>query len=280
MPELPEVETICRGLAQHCVGAVVLSAHIHRPGFVRGSQNQIDLFTGLTIACVSRHGKQFVLESLCGRAMLFHMGMSGSVTVRPFLWTPATHVHVRWTLTRDGKKFEIHHKDPRRFGFVHTYDHMKFVRDEIWSKLGPDALVVTAQKLFERLKNRPRAIKAALLDQSIIAGVGNIYADESLFQSGIHPLRKAQSITLGELVLLVKKLRSILKKSIHGGGSTIQDHASAMGIPGSFQNSHLVYGRGKLPCTVCGTNLRQIMCVQRTTVFCPTCQPRRPKKHI
>lgn len=112
---------------------------------------------------------------------------------------------------------------------------MKFVRDEIWSQLGPDALVVTAEELFERLQNRPRAIKAALLDQFVVAGIGNIYADESLFQSGIHPLRKAKSIHFVEFGRMVEKIHSILKKSIRGGGSTIQDHTNALGVPVPFK---------------------------------------------
>lgn len=278
MPELPEVETICRGLSQHCVGAVVLGAHVHRPSFIRGSIQPADLFFGLTIERVSRHGKQFVLESGCGRAILFHMGMSGSVTIRPFLSIHATHVHVHWTLLKNGNKFEIHHKDPRRFGFVRTYSQMKTVREKIWSKLGPDALVVTAMNLSQSFKNKKRSIKAALLDQKVVAGIGNIYADESLFQSKIHPLRKANSITFQELEFFIRKLRLILNRSIKNGGSTIQDHTSALGTAGTFQNAHQVYGRGGEPCRVCGALLRQSICVQRTTVFCSICQPKRPFK--
>ncbi|MCE9619718.1 MAG: bifunctional DNA-formamidopyrimidine glycosylase/DNA-(apurinic or apyrimidinic site) lyase [Planctomycetes bacterium] len=277
MPELPEVETICRGLIRHCVGAKVRHAHVHRPGFIRGSRTPAALFEGLVIARVHRIGKHFALESECGRAMLFHMGMSGSLGLVPLGSGRAAHVHVRWILCRDGKTFELHHKDPRRFGFVRPCRDMGEVRER-WSDLGPDALAVTAKQLQEKFKNGKRAVKAALLDQSVTAGVGNIYADESLFQSGIHPLRTCGTLSLKELERLVVRLRIILKASIRGGGSTIQDHSNASGKAGTYQSRHQVYGRGAEPCRVCGTLLKQIVCQQRTTVFCPRCQPRRTAK--
>ena len=278
MPELPEVETICRGLAHYCVGAKVLSAHVHRPEFILGDQSPRSLFTGLTIARVIRHGKQFIMESSCGRIMLFHMGMSGCVTILPFQSKPAPHVHVRWTLTLNGKKFEMHHKDPRRFGWLHTHENMQVVREIAWSKLGPDALEISPDALFQNVQNRRCAVKAALLNQSVVAGVGNIYADESLFQSRIHPLRKANSISFSEISNLVKQIQIILKNSIRGGGSTIQNHANALGKAGTFQQAHKVYGRADEPCVVCGALLKHVLCAQRSTVFCGHCQPKRPSK--
>ena len=275
MPELPEVETICRGLTQLCVGAKVLDVHIYRAGFIRVSRKNIDLLQNLTIARVHRHGKQFAIESACGRALLFHMGMSGSLTVHPFESTRAKHVHVYWTLERGNKKFELHHKDPRRFGYVRPFLSIQKIRDDIWSSLGPDALCVDADDLLQRFKNKKRSIKASLLDQANIAGVGNIYADETLFQSGIHPLRNAGSISLPELEKMIKRLRVILNRSIQGGGSSIQDHQDACGRAGTFQDCHQVYGRGGEPCEICGAILKQTICAQRTTVFCSTCQPRK-----
>lgn len=280
MPELPEVETICRGLAHHCIGARVLAAHIHRSSFVQGPQTQEALLSGLTIFRVHRHGKQFALESKCGRVLLFHMGMSGCVTVAKFGSKRAPHVHVHWTLTRNGKKFELHHKDPRRFGYLHTYKNMATVQSECWSSLGPDALVITAKELFETFKGRKRAIKSALLDQSITAGIGNIYADETLFQAKIHPLRQAKSLRMDELNVLVSRLQIILNGSIQEGGSTIQDHQDASGRPGTYQDCHQVYGRAKQPCLICNSVLRNLICQQRSTVYCPTCQPRRSQMKL
>ena len=279
MPELPEVETICRGLAQHCVGAKVLSVRVMRPQFIRGSINPADLFSGLTIERFHRHGKQFCLESTRGRVLLFHMGMSGSVTLHPFQSKPAPHVHVLWTLSNNGKIFEMHHKDPRRFGYVRAYENMQFVREIAWFKLGPDALSITANELFLSLNNSRRRIKTILLDQSIIAGVGNIYADESLFRSKIHPLRKGSSLTRAEINQFIAELKLILKQAIRCGGSTIQSHADALGNAGTYQATHLVYGRGKEPCTICGALLKQTQCSQRTTVYCSVCQPRNSKTH-
>ena len=152
MPELPEVETICRGLTQLCVGARVLDVHIHRAGFIQGSKKHIDLLANLTIARVHRHGKQFALESVCGRALLFHMGMSGSLTVHPFQSTRDKHVHVHWTLMKGNKKFELHHKDPRRFGYVQPFFSIQEIRNDIWSTLGLDALCITADDLLQKFK--------------------------------------------------------------------------------------------------------------------------------
>ncbi len=272
MPELPEVETICRGLSRKCVGSTIVSVHVHRSSFVRGPSDPSDLLLGLTIARIVRHGKQFVLESVCGRVMLFHMGMSGSLTIRPFQSERAAHVHVHWVLIHNGKKFELHHKDPRRFGHVRAYQSMQIVRNSVWSKLGPDAIAITAEQLRLNLLDRKFSIKAALLNQSILAGVGNIYADESLFQTRIHPLRKANSLSFLEIKKLVHNLQIILKSSIHGGGSTIQDHRDALGSAGTYQKTHQVYGRHGEPCVKCGAVLRKIVCAQRTTVFCPACQ--------
>jgi formamidopyrimidine-DNA glycosylase len=202
------------------------------------------------------------------------MGMSGSLTVHPFQSTRAKHVHVHWTLMKGDKKFELHHKDPRRFGYVQPFFSIQEIRNDIWSTLGLDALCITADDLLQKFKNKKRSIKASLLDQACVAGVGNIYADETLFQSGIHPLRNAGSISLTELEKMIKRLRIILNRSIQGGGSSIQDHQDACGRAGTFQNCHLVYGRGGEPCEICGSILKQTICAQRTTVFCSACQPR------
>lgn len=278
MPELPEVETICRGLTQFCVGAKVVGVRVYRAGFIKGSKNHRDLFDTLTVARVHRQGKQFALESVCGRALLFHMGMSGSLTVWPSGSTPAKHVHVLWSLSRNNTHFELHHKDPRRFGYVRPYSSMQKIREDVWSRLGPDALCVQVDDLVSIFKNKKLSTKACLLNQSNIAGVGNIYADETLFQSAIHPLRRAGSLSRPELVKLIHHLQLILNRSIRGGGSTIQDHQDAAGKSGTFQNYHQVYGRGGLPCMKCGAILKQTLCSQRTTVFCAICQPRRTQK--
>ncbi len=278
MPELPEVETIRRGVQRRCAGATVVAASVHRAGFVRGPRDDASLLVGETIARAHRHGKQFALETTGGRSLIFHMGMSGSLSFHEPGARRATHVHVHWVLRRRGRLFELHHRDPRRFGSLVTGLTWSRVTSDAWRGLGPDALVISVADLARALRQRTACVKSVLLDQAVIAGVGNIYADEALFRSGIHPLRPACDIKDAEVERLAQSIRMILKEAIESGGSTVRDYLNTLGKKGGYQHDHLVYGRGSLPCVCCGTSLERIVCQQRTTVFCRLCQPRKPTR--
>jgi len=169
-------------------------------------------------------------------------------------------------------------RDPRRFGGIWTAPDFDTLFMHRWRELGPDALTITAQRLRNAVARSNRPIKAALLDQAVLAGVGNIYADEALFRAAIHPARQARSLAQEEITSLARALRSVLRSSIRGGGSTLRDYADANGKAGRFVARHAVYGRAGETCVQCGELLHSEVIAQRTTVFCESCQTR--KVHI
>ena len=278
MPELPEVESLRRSIETRLRDAVVRSACVARRDMMHPAAGAaaVPLQPGCRILALHRHGKQLVIEGSEG-CLLVHLGMSGSLRIVDGETPPADekHVHAIWTLVcTDGRTRTLRHRDPRRFGWLESHADLASVRRSCWNLLGPDALHVQAEQLTERLAGTRRAVKSALLDQSVVAGIGNIYADESLFRAGVHPCRRTDRLDAGTLVQLAASVRSVLGKAVELGGSTIQDHRTADGAWGSFQRLHRVYGRAGQPCTTCGQALRRTLVQQRATVFCANCQRR------
>jgi formamidopyrimidine-DNA glycosylase len=183
---------------------------------------------------------------------------------------PANHVHVSWQLS-DGTS--LHFRDPRRFGGIWCFPDIGSLRETRWSSLGPDALTLTTAELRGALGTSARTIKAALLDQRAVAGIGNIYADESLHRARINPHRACSTLTPGEWRTLAGSIRAILARAVERGGSTLRDYVNADSTPGGFQAEHRVYGRGGKPCTACRTELVRSIIAQRSTCHCPICQP-------
>lgn len=276
MPELPEAETIRRALEAQVVGAVVGAARCRRREVVSTHRRSLGrcLLVGGTIAAVHRHGKQIAIEASqgCG-AVRVRLGMSGRMLLRlrPARWD--LHEHLRWRLSRpDGRRLWLGFVDPRRFGGVDTFPDLATLRRACWSRLGEDAASISEDDLLTALRRSRRAVKAVLLDQSVIAGIGNIYADESLHLAGIHPQLEAASIGPDAAARLAASIRSILAEATAAGGSTLRDHLQPLGDPGSYQGSHRVYGRGGQPCPSCGTAISKILLGGRGTHFCPRCQ--------
>jgi formamidopyrimidine-DNA glycosylase len=310
MPELPEVEHLRRSLDPWLVGATFESVDIRRKGVVtlgEGSRRSPEayaraLLVGTTIARTRRHGKQMAFVGADGRALVVQLGMTGSVTIesgREPRGVEARHRHVRWTVCRGGRgRLEgpegrggrgaaqkatrdserevarVVFRDPRRFGGLRAYDS-ELDLDAAWSELGPDALTISDEDLKIAIDRTTRAIKVALLDQALIAGVGNIYADEALFASRIHPETPAREVTPTQSTLLAAELRRILGHAVEAGGSTLRDYRDAFGQPGNAVQSHAAYGRAHQPCLRCGSPLRGFVLGGRTTVCCERCQ-RRP----
>jgi len=261
-----------------------------------------DLLVGTTIERIDRHGKRLAIIGANGRALDVHLGMTGMVCVVPARGTLPDHTHILWTLgtteeldtplpakrhplpqgerVRNGARehaagasgVRMVFRDPRRFGGVWICGSIDDLRARRWGELGPDALEIDGAELSARVRGSRRAIKAALLDQSVIAGVGNIYADEALFDAGIHPEAPADGLTRAHLVRLAGAIREVLGRSIDAGGSTIRDFANPEGAAGSYQEHHVVYGRGGKPCVRCRASLVSTSVAQRTTTFCPRCQ--------
>jgi formamidopyrimidine-DNA glycosylase len=298
MPELPEVETVRRGLERRLVGRTVRRVCLHRrdivvtpddapggiarqrrrPATAQRNVGYEELLAGATIESVLRHGKQLALVGRSGQdqhVLVIHLGMTGNMRLHApeagATSQASTHVHATWELD-DG--WLMYFQDPRRFGGLWVLRSMEELRRR-WAQLGPDALQVTAAALGRALAGVRRRIKAALLDQSVLAGVGNIYADESLFMARLHPQRRASSLAGAELARLAQAIRMVLRESIRAGGSSIRDYRSPDNGTGWYQTRHRVYGRGGERCLRCGTTLGEVRVAQRATVFCPRCQSRR-----
>lgn len=287
MPELPEVERVRRTLEPHLLGAVLGPPTLARRDIVDGECSEAALLGGARVGVLRRRGKQLAVvaaggpgvpgRALPGRVLVVHLGMTGQ-----FFHVPAgqaerrsDHVHIRWPTWRDGVHTgELLFRDPRRFGGLWPLAD-EGALEARWSTLGPDGLSVGGEALAAALGGTRRALKAALLDQAVVAGVGNIYADEALHRARLHPTRRADRVRPEEAHRLADAIRTILGEALAAGGSTLRDYVDANGERGEYALRHAVYGRGGAPCTGCGTTLTQAVVGQRTTVFCRRCQPRR-----
>lgn len=299
MPELPEVEQVRRSLAPHMVGARCTRAVVGRADFVQRSDGprskealSAQLLEGDQIIALRRRGKQIAVEGRTGRVVVIHLGMTGRVRYfpledrigmpglkgAPLLPARLPHAHVWWEVEAGGqqrgsaRRGVVVFQDPRRFGYVKTFVSMEHLLATDWAHLGPDALEVTAEHLQARLRRTKRAVKAAILDQRVLAGVGNIYADESLFAARIRPGRRASTLKHDEVETLTLEIRRILNRSIRRGGTTIRDYVDGKGRVGTFTAELKVYGRLREACVECGSRLQGGILAQRTTVWCPKCQ--------
>ena len=275
MPELPEVETVRRSLAPLLVGRRIDRVVVGRADVVRSSfrrDRRAALGRGGVVEELVRHGKQLAFALRRAGAVHVHLGMSGQLFVTPPGAEPGRtdHVHVRWVLD-DGSR--LHFRDPRRFGGVWAYPSLEALRAERWERLGPDALDIRAPVLRAGLARSGRAVKACLLDQGVLAGVGNIYADESLFLARIHPLRPAASLSGAEVARLAATIRRVLCEAVAARGSTLRDFIDAEQRRGGQQDRFRVYGRRGAPCPACGRSLLSLTVAGRTSTICPSCQP-------
>jgi formamidopyrimidine-DNA glycosylase len=257
MPELPEVETIVRSLAPRLQGRHILSAEILQPRIVRYSKHDIPpAVAGQRIREVSRHGK-FILIGLERGFLTVHLGMTGQLLfdTPQTPWTRALFHLDDATLVYD---------DIRMFGSIEYGE-----THERTAKLGPDALNTS---LSPELLRRKAPIKAVLLNQSVFAGLGNIYADEALFRAGIHPRRRADRIAAPRAARLIETVQEVLAEAVEHRGSSVSDYVDTEGRKGGFQLRHRVYGREGQPCVVCGEPIRKIVVAQRGTHYCRFCQ--------
>jgi len=271
MPELPEVKLVADGLSREVRGRAVTQVELRRADVVRGPGDAAALLAGGTLDEVRRHGKQLTMVAADGRCVCVHLGMTGSLQLTRANDAPrsAEHVHVVW---RFGRDLLLRFRDPRRFGGVWTYPSTETLARDRWAMLGPDALTITAAPLRDRLAATRRPLKAALLDQTLIAGLGNIYVDEILHAACLHPLTPAHTLKRREVDRLARLIREVLESAVAAGGSSIRDYVNAAGETGGYQRQHRVYGRAGRPCLRCEKTLQSIHIIGRTTVFCSTCQ--------
>ena len=272
MPELPEVETVCRGLTQHLPGRRVLAVKVRRrdlriavpKDFERG-------FTGATLARISRRAKYILFHFDNNNVLLAHLGMSGSFTVVPATgYQPRIHDHV---LLHLGNGNAVVYHDPRRFGMMDVLRKTKEKTHKLLKDMGPEPLLkeFSVDYLKKALEGRNAPIKPVLMDQKIVVGVGNIYASESLFLAGIHPTTPACDVA-GQSASIISSIQKTLRNAITSGGSTLRNYVGADGASGYFQHHFNVYNRQYLPCFACGEAIVHVVQAGRATYFCPQCQ--------
>src|SRR5947209_9855831 len=267
MPELPEVETTVRGLDRVLKGRRIAHVEARRPDLRRALP--VDLgqrLTGARVTELGRRAKYGVIDTDRGDSLVFHLGMSGHWRVDPTEVGKHDHFVIQ---TEDGRSVALN--DARRFGSLDLVRTDELAEWPTFKMLGPEPLEITAEELKRRLTGRNAAIKLLLLDQRIIAGLGNIYVCEALYRAGIHPKRPGGSISLERLRRLVDASQSVLGEAIAAGGSTLRDFASPDGELGYFSKAFAVYDREGAACD-CGGTVRRFVQGGRSTFYCPRCQ--------
>ena len=278
MPELPEVETVVRGLRTVLPGRRILGVRLAKTDFIDDPAVLERDLPGTVIQQVRRHGKFIVLELDPGRdgagklSLFIHLGMTGQLVIYPAEAPARPHTHVFFALD-DGR--ELRYTDIRRFGRMCLMPRAE--QASVLGDLGLDPLEATQQEFSAALHARKAHIKALLLDQSVLRGMGNIYTDESLWRAKIHPRRLGANLTPKELRALYRAVQGVLNEAIRSRGSSISDYVDAAGEQGEFQLKHRVYDREGEKCFRCRTPIRRIIVAGRSSYFCPRCQ-RAPRK--
>jgi len=295
MPELPEVETIVADLRPHLVGRTIVRCELRFPSIVRHPEPEtfIDSITGMRIEAVGRRGKFIFIALGEGRLLVVHLGMTGQLRLVDAATEIASHTHVILDLDdsegglppeggapgkagsrRTPLGRQLRYRDPRRFGRLLLGTEDELLISGTLPKLGPEPIdpAFDAEALFERFRRRRAPVKAVLLDQSTVAGVGNIYADESLHRARLRPDRAAGSLSRKSVRRLHESLRDSLEVAIRNRGSSVDTYRDAWGDMGSQQEELLVYGRAGEPCVTCGRPLSIVRIAGRSTVFCRRCQ--------
>lgn len=277
MPELPEVETTRRGIAPALTGRKVHAVHVYdrrlRWPVPRGLEAAL---AGRTVRAIDRRSK-YLLFRMCAPddamdvgTLLVHLGMTGSLRLHPDPPARALHEHVDLVFD-DG--LTLRYRDPRRFGTMLWIPGLAD-RHPLLARLGPEPFspAFSTESLFRGTRGRRVAIKLALMDNRLVVGVGNIYANEALFRAGIRPTRAAGRLARARIARLVDEVRGTLSEAIARGGSTLRDYVDSAGEAGGFQLICAVYGREGQPCPRCGTPIRSVRQGQRSSFYCPSCQ--------
>ncbi|HEY7787950.1 MAG TPA: bifunctional DNA-formamidopyrimidine glycosylase/DNA-(apurinic or apyrimidinic site) lyase [Casimicrobiaceae bacterium] len=270
MPELPEVETTRRGIAPHVIGRCVVRIDVYDPRLRWPVPADLDArMRGRTIERVDRRGK-YLLFHVGAAALLVHLGMTGTLRVYRDPPPRMTHDHVDIVLD-DGAR--LRYRDPRRFGAM-LWIASTQAGHALLDALGPEPFdpAFDADYLWRTTRPRRAAIKIALMDNRVVAGVGNIYANEALFHAGIRPATRANRLSNARLGRLVEAVREVLDAAIAKGGSTLRDYVGSDGSVGHFQLEHFVYGRAGEPCRICGGTVRQSRIGARSSFHCARCQ--------
>ena len=276
MPELPEVETVAQGLRQRALGRRITAVEVRHAGAITGSAEKFAAtLEGRKLVEVSRKGKAIAVQlaaedGSAPRFLLVRLGMTGQLTVTPHDAPVEPHTHVFLALD-DGRE-ELRFRDTRRFGRLRSLTQPEL--EKVLEALGPDAQRVTEVQFRSAMRGRKGAIKSWLMNQKLLAGLGNIYADEALFAARIHPLAQPGRVSAPKAHQLYKAVRKVLERAVRLGGTTFSDYLDFEGRPGAFLEKLLVYQHTGEPCRRCGHPIRRMVIAGRSSHYCPWCQPR------
>ena len=272
MPELPEVETIVRTLDKKIKGYEVSSLNVFFPGILRSRREALEKFKGSKIIGLRRRGKLIFFDFDNGFSLLFHLKMTGQFIV--CFPDEDQDKHTHFTLKFQDFDKVLRFRDVRKFGYIQC---VKTQDLSIHNSLGPEPLEISYSSFKKLFKNRKARLKSLLLNQRFLAGIGNIYADEILFDAKLHPLTSVSFLDEKELKRLWDSIRTLLKKAIRFRGSSIRDFIDAEGKAGTFQDFHKVYGKKSTPCPRCGKRIERLVIGGRSSFFCPQCQEQKEK---
>jgi formamidopyrimidine-DNA glycosylase len=270
MPELPEVETVKRGLEPVFTGSSFTAVHLHRDNLRTPFPNDmVERLIGKTCRGLRRRGKYIWIDLNSGETLVVHLGMSGSFTINPT--EPKKHDHVIFETDRGD---QVVYHDPRRFGMMFFVLTGQEDSHPAFTKMGPEPMGnhFHADAFMTKIKHKKSPIKSALLDQTVVAGIGNIYACEALYEAGISPLRVCHRITKPQADRLVSCIRDVLDAAIQSGGSSLRDHRQTDGTMGYFQHGFKVYDREGHLCNDTGGVIKRIVQSGRSTFYCPAKQ--------
>ena len=270
MPELPEVETALRGISPYLKNFTIEKVVVRQPKLRWAVSEELITLKNVKIVDLTRRAKYLMNHTEKGY-IIGHLGMSGSVRIVPQNSAIDKHDHIDIVMN-NGKL--LRYNDPRRFGaWLWTENLDDF---HLFLKLGPEPLSdeFNAEYLFKKSRQKSTALKTFLMDNAVVVGVGNIYANESLFICGIHPLKLAKNLTRNQCFSLVNTIKDVLRKAIIQGGTTLKDFLQPDGRPGYFAQELLVYGNKDKPCPKCGGKIESLIIGQRNSFFCPKCQKR------
>ena len=271
MPELPEIETIRLALDRLVIHRIINKITLIRQEYLECGLSLCSSVSGGAVESVERRGKFLAIHLNNQFSLLHHLGMSGRLILTGTQTPLEPHTHIR-ILLDDGS--ELRQSDPRRFGFVAVFHADHLLEFPSWKQLGCDPFQITVKELFDLMQPRKKPVKNFLLDQHFVAGLGNIYVDESLFRAQIHPLSPCGDISLAKTKILLRHIQAVLAESIAAGGSSTSDYQKLDGTFGEFQKQHRVYRRTGEPCYVCGNAIDRMVLGGRSTHYCPHCQER------
>lgn len=274
MPELPEVENVRRTLEDLITGKTIEEVIVTYPNLVKEPDDVEqfkEMLRGETIEGIGRRGK-FLLIYVTRYVIVSHLRMEGKYMLESADDPVSKHTHVRFQFTDET---ELRYKDVRKFGTMHLFNKGEELEKMPLADLGPEPFsdVLTPAYLQEKLRKTSRKVKVALLDQRVLVGLGNIYVDEVLFRSGVHPEREASSLTSEEFSKLHEEIVATLSEAIERGGSTIRTYMNSQGQLGTYQERLYVYGKKDEPCPICGTIIEKTVVGGRGTHYCHVCQP-------